>query len=205
MDPEEVKEITGRILSEVSKIVAKYDGFVEKYVGDAVMAIFGIPKAHEDDPIRAAKAASEIHQLVDTMSPEIEQETGYPISMHTGINTGLVVTGDDDRVAYIMEKGKIIGAGRLSEEDGVNVLRGMRVIKEYRHHGLGNAILESLLNEISGVECYCIPFRNLDRFYAAKGFNEINPSTAPISLLNRFREYKSRDLDVIIMKKGPMN
>ena len=96
MDPEEVKEITGRIFSEVSKIVAKYDGFVEKYVGDAVMAIFGIPKAHEDDPIRAAKAASEIHQLVDTMSPEIEQETGYPISMHTGINTGLVVTGEVD-------------------------------------------------------------------------------------------------------------
>ena len=96
LDPEEVKEITSRIFGEISKIVSKYDGFIEKYVGDAVMAIFGIPKAHEDDPLRAAKAAREIHQLVDEISPEVEQKTGYPISMHTGINTGLVVTGEVD-------------------------------------------------------------------------------------------------------------
>ena len=57
LDPEEVKEITSRIFGEISKIVANYDGFIEKYAGDAVMAIFGVPQAHEDDPIRAIKAA----------------------------------------------------------------------------------------------------------------------------------------------------
>jgi len=46
LDPEEVKELTSQIFGEISKIVANYDGFIEKYVGDAVMAIFGIPKAH---------------------------------------------------------------------------------------------------------------------------------------------------------------
>jgi len=100
LDPEEVKEITSRIFSEVSKIVATYDGFIEKYAGDAVMAIFGVPQAHEDDPIRAIKAAREIHQLVDAMSPEVEKKIGQSISMHTGINTGLVVTGEVD-----MERG----------------------------------------------------------------------------------------------------
>jgi len=100
LDPEEVKEITGRIFGEISKIVANYDGFIEKYAGDAVMAIFGVPQAHEDDPIRAIKAAREIHQLVDTISPEVENKIGQPISMHTGINTGLVVTGEVD-----MERG----------------------------------------------------------------------------------------------------
>ncbi len=100
LDPEEVKEITSRIFGEVSKIVAKYDGFIEKYAGDAVMAIFGVPQAHEDDPIRAIKAAREIHQLVDAISPEVEKRIGQPISMHTGINTGLVVTGEVD-----MERG----------------------------------------------------------------------------------------------------
>ena len=45
LDPEEVKEITIRIFGEISKIVDKYDGFIEKYAGDAVMAIFGVPKA----------------------------------------------------------------------------------------------------------------------------------------------------------------
>jgi class 3 adenylate cyclase/tetratricopeptide (TPR) repeat protein len=94
LDPEEVKEITSRIFGEISKIVANYDGFIEKYAGDAVMAIFGVPQAHEDDPIRAIKAAREIHQLVDVISPGVEKKIGQSISMHTGINTGLVVTGE---------------------------------------------------------------------------------------------------------------
>jgi len=96
LDPEDIKEITSRIFGEISKIVASYDGFIEKYAGDAVMAIFGVPKAHEDDPIRAIKAAREIHQLVDSISPEVEKKIGQSISMHTGINTGLVVTGEVD-------------------------------------------------------------------------------------------------------------
>jgi class 3 adenylate cyclase/tetratricopeptide (TPR) repeat protein len=94
LDPEEVKEITSRIFGEISKIIANYDGFIEKYAGDAVMAIFGVPKAHEDDPIRAIKAAREIHQRVDAISPDVEKKIGQSISMHTGINTGLVVTGE---------------------------------------------------------------------------------------------------------------
>jgi class 3 adenylate cyclase len=96
LDPEDVKEITSKIFEGISVIIAKYEGFIEKYVGDAVMAIFGVPKSHEDDPVRAVKAAKEIHQLVDQMSPEIEQKINQPISMHTGINTGLVVTGSVD-------------------------------------------------------------------------------------------------------------
>jgi class 3 adenylate cyclase/tetratricopeptide (TPR) repeat protein len=100
LDPEEVKGITSRIYGEISKIVASYDGFIEKYAGDAVMAIFGVQKAHEDDPIRAVRAAREIHELVDAISPEVENMIEQPISMHTGINTGLVVTGEVD-----MERG----------------------------------------------------------------------------------------------------
>ena len=100
LDPEEVKEITSQIFGEISKIVGQYDGFIEKFAGDAVMAIFGVPKAHEDDPIRAVKAAREIHEFVDAISPDVENKIGQPISMHTGINTGLVVTGEVD-----MERG----------------------------------------------------------------------------------------------------
>ena len=96
LDPEEVKAITSRIFGEISKIVSKYDGFIEKYAGDAVMALFGVPRAHEDDPIRAIKVAREIHECVDAISPEIETRIGQPLSMHSGINSGLVVTGEVD-------------------------------------------------------------------------------------------------------------
>ena len=94
LDPEEVKEIMSRVFGEIAQVVTKYEGFIEKFIGDAVVAFFGIPKAHEDDPIRAIIVAREIHELVSAMSPDVEKRTGKPISMHTGINTGLVVTGE---------------------------------------------------------------------------------------------------------------
>ena len=100
LDPEDVKEIMSRIFGRISKVIDKYEGFVEKFVGDAVMALFGVPKTHEDDPVRAIRAAREIHDLVEALSPELEEKVGRPLSMHTGINTGLVVTGEVD-----MEKG----------------------------------------------------------------------------------------------------
>jgi class 3 adenylate cyclase len=121
LDPEEVKEITSRIFGEVSKIVATYDGFIEKYAGDAVMAIFGVPHTHEDDPIRAIKAGREIHQLVDAISPDVEKKIGQSISMHTGINSGLVVTGE------------------LNMERGTHGVVGDTINLASRLSGIGNA------------------------------------------------------------------
>ena len=96
LDPEEVKEIMSRIFGEITQIIKRYDGFIERFIGDAVMAVFGIPKAHEDDPVRAIRAAVEIHAAVESFSPQFEERIGRPLTMHIGINTGLVVTGDVD-------------------------------------------------------------------------------------------------------------
>jgi len=93
LDPEEVREITSRIFGEIAQVVAKYEGFIEKFVGDAVLAIFGAIRAYEDDPVRAIRAAREIHNLVESLSPRYEEKVGQPLLMHSGISTGLVVTG----------------------------------------------------------------------------------------------------------------
>lgn len=69
---------------------------VKKSDADIKVAIFGVPKVHEDDPVRTIRAAREIHEQVEALSPEIEKKIGQPISMPTGINTGLVVTGKVD-------------------------------------------------------------------------------------------------------------
>ena len=94
MDTEETKEIMGNIFGEISKVVAKYGGFIEKFIGDAVMALFGVPTSHEDDPVRAIKASREIHDVVSSLSSKFEKRIGKALCMHTGICTGLVVTGE---------------------------------------------------------------------------------------------------------------
>ncbi len=99
-DPEQVKQITGHIFTRVKEIVANYEGFIDRLMGDGVLAFFGIPKAHEDDPGRAVQAAIEIHAFVKGLSPQYESRIGVPLSMHSGINTGLVVTAEVD-----LEKG----------------------------------------------------------------------------------------------------
>jgi hypothetical protein len=58
------------------------------------MALFGANQSHEDDPVRTVKAAKETHDLVKALSPQYEEKIGQPLSMHSGINTGLVVTGE---------------------------------------------------------------------------------------------------------------
>jgi class 3 adenylate cyclase/tetratricopeptide (TPR) repeat protein len=96
LDPEEVREIMTRVFGEIAQVVTNYEGFIEKFIGDAVMALFGVPKSHEDDPIRAIRAAREIHERIENLNPELQEKIGRPLSMHTGINTGLVITGKVD-------------------------------------------------------------------------------------------------------------
>jgi class 3 adenylate cyclase/tetratricopeptide (TPR) repeat protein len=120
LDPEEVKEIVNRIFGQIKSVIAKYEGFIEKFAGDAVMAIFGVPQSHEDDPIRAIKAAREIHDLVANISPELEEKIRQPISMHSGINTGLAVTGEVNPEAgtHGVSGDALNLASRLSDQAG---------------------------------------------------------------------------------------
>jgi class 3 adenylate cyclase/tetratricopeptide (TPR) repeat protein len=102
LDPEEVKEIMGQIFGKIASVVNKYDGTIEKFIGDAAVAFFGVPKTHEDDPVRAIRAAREIDKAVAFVSLQFESKVGKHLTMHTGINTGLVVTGE-----VTLEKGTI--------------------------------------------------------------------------------------------------
>jgi class 3 adenylate cyclase len=94
LDPEETREIMGRIFSRAAEVVGRYGGRIEKFIGDAIMAIFGVPQAHEDDPVRAIRAALELHEAVEGLRPEVQRRAGAAIALHSGINTGLVVTGE---------------------------------------------------------------------------------------------------------------
>ncbi len=91
LDPEELNELMGAIFGAIGKIIAAYEGFIEKFMGDAVVAFFGVPAAHEDDPVRAILAAREIHRVIASLHPEVRGRKIPPLSMHSGISSGLVV------------------------------------------------------------------------------------------------------------------
>jgi adenylate cyclase len=93
LDPEEVREFQNALFATLAQAIQAVDGFVEKFVGDAVMAVFGAPVAHEDDPQRALAAALDMLARGATLSRQWERRLGQPVSLHVGVHTGPVVAG----------------------------------------------------------------------------------------------------------------
>ncbi|MDQ3881325.1 MAG: AAA family ATPase, partial [Chloroflexota bacterium] len=94
LDPESLRALIGRYFAEIKRIVERHGGLVEKFIGDAVMAVFGIPSVHEDDALRAVRAAVEIRERLAEMNADLVAERGLSINFRTGLNTGEVVAGD---------------------------------------------------------------------------------------------------------------
>lgn len=93
LDPETLRTFQNALFETMAQAIAHYDGFVEKFVGDAVMAVFGAPRAHEDDPMRAIDAAQDMMQRVDQLSAQWAARLGRPVTLHIGVHTGAVVAG----------------------------------------------------------------------------------------------------------------
>ncbi len=94
LDPEDVRDIVNKVWERAGEIVGRYDGRINKLLGDAVMAVFGDPVAHEDDPLRAVRAALELHEAVEALNKDVEPRIGSAIGMHSGVNTGVVLTSE---------------------------------------------------------------------------------------------------------------
>ncbi|MEE8436126.1 MAG: adenylate/guanylate cyclase domain-containing protein, partial [bacterium] len=122
LDPEEVTIIMGHFKEAAERIVAAHGGTVNQFVGDEVFALFGIPTAHEDDPQRAVRAALELHEAVRALSDDIEARLGETLRLHSGINTGLVVTspGDGTGGRYDVTGDAINTAARLVAQAEAN-------------------------------------------------------------------------------------
>src|SRR2546421_10162189 len=94
VDAESVRELTFRYFHEMRSAIERHGGTVEKFAGDAVMAVFGVPEAHEDDPLRACRAAAEMQQRLTELNRELERRYGSTLAIRIGVNTGEVVAGD---------------------------------------------------------------------------------------------------------------
>src|SRR5207302_6585613 len=80
LDPESLRALMGRYFAAMKEVIERHGGTVEKFIGDAVMAVFGIPVLHEDDALRAVRAASEIRDRLTELNAELPASRGLSLS-----------------------------------------------------------------------------------------------------------------------------
>jgi adenylate cyclase len=148
LDPEDVRALQTDLFQELTAAIESYGGFVEKYVGDAVMAVFGAPVAHEDDPERALRAALAMHERTSALSRRWERRLGQPIALHVGVNTGPVVAGNLGAMAgaaYAVTGDTVNTASRLQNAAG----SGETLVSRATHHLTRHAFAFDPLPELS--------------------------------------------------------
>jgi class 3 adenylate cyclase/tetratricopeptide (TPR) repeat protein len=94
LDPETLHSVMSSYFDEMRLVLERHGGTVEKFIGDAVMAVFGVPVAHEDDALRAVRAAAEMQNRLLELNVELKRGYGIALDMRIGVNTGEVVAGD---------------------------------------------------------------------------------------------------------------
>ena len=127
-DPEEMVQLLNRYLKQMSTIILAYDGIIDEIIGDAILAVFGAPDPHENDPQRAVACAIEMQNRLARVNTKL-MEDGYPaLEMGIGINTGSVIVGNigsDLRMKYGIVGDTVNQAARIeSNSIGGQVLIG---------------------------------------------------------------------------------
>ena len=115
MDPESMRWILDRFFGLIKSRVELHGGRVEKFIGDAAVAVFGLPRVHEDDPLRATRAAIAIRDSVIELDKEVDRQRGITLATRIGINTGEVVTGDPAAEAISITGAPVNLAARLEQ------------------------------------------------------------------------------------------
>jgi class 3 adenylate cyclase len=115
IDPESTRRMLARYFDVMRRVVERHGGTVEKFIGDAVMAVFGIPFLHEDDSLRAVRAAHELGIAVAALNDELSGAGWPPISLRVGVNTGEVVAGDSAASQTLVTGDAVNVAARLEQ------------------------------------------------------------------------------------------
>jgi class 3 adenylate cyclase/tetratricopeptide (TPR) repeat protein len=159
-DPEDVRQLLSEIIGRGREIVKSYGGHVERVIGDEILAVFGLPKVHEDDAVRAIKAAQELHADVVRIGASARHRFDQPINMHTGINSGLVVI---DQLSprdgeYGISGDAVNLASRLADMAGPNeILVGPEAYKQaYGYFGFDRKPTAQIKGKSETIHIYAV-------------------------------------------------
>jgi class 3 adenylate cyclase/tetratricopeptide (TPR) repeat protein len=116
--PEALRDIMSRYFDEMQRVLDRHGATVEKFIGDAVMAVFGLPVRHEDDAVRAVRAAADMQQALPELNASFERDWGITLGNHIGVNTGEVVAGDASLGQRLVSGDTVNVAARLEQAAG---------------------------------------------------------------------------------------
>jgi predicted ATPase/class 3 adenylate cyclase len=205
LDPEDLKELIDTYLGKMAEIINKYDGTVDKFIGDAVMALFGAPSAHEDDPERALRSALEIQEAMEVIGKRIKQE----IKLHVGISCGEVIVGGlggEHRVDYTAIGDVVNLASRLQSiaEPGQTVV-SQRIYERtqgaFQFQSLGSIELKG---KAAPVNVFALekPIREYDKIPMRKISTELIGRETELQLLTQVVEDAKKGHGVVVHLKG---
>ena len=141
LDPEVLRGVLDRYFELLRQAIERHGGIVEKFIGDAAMAVFGIPALHEDDAIRAVRAASELRDALAEPSAELTGRPGLPLQVRVGLNTGEVfVRAGESGEAFAT--GNAVNIAKRLEEAALpgEILIGESTYRLVRHAVEGEAV-----------------------------------------------------------------
>jgi predicted ATPase/class 3 adenylate cyclase len=134
LDSESLREVMSRYFEEMQAILEEHGGRVEKYIGDAIMAVFGLPRIHEEDALRAVRAAAAMQAALRTLNDELEERWGVRLENRTGVNTGEVVAGDPAAGQRLVTGDAVNVAARLEQAaPTLEILVGEPTYRLVRH------------------------------------------------------------------------
>ncbi len=115
LDSESLREVLSVYFSAMRKVLERHGGTVEKYIGDAIMAVFGLPRLHEDDALRAVSAAFDMRTALMEVNGRLQASWGVTLQNRTGVNTGEVVAGDPSTGQRLATGDTVNVAARLEQ------------------------------------------------------------------------------------------
>ena len=115
LDTETLREVLNVYFTEMKTVLERHGGTVEKFIGDAVMAVFGLPRVHEDDALRAVRAAADMQRALARVNERLEAEWGVRLENRIGVNTGEVVAGDVTAGQRLVTGDAVNTAARLEQ------------------------------------------------------------------------------------------
>ena len=140
LDPEAFRHVQLRYFAVCEGALLRHGGTVEKFIGDAVLCVFGTPVAREDDGVRACRAALDLVGAVDALNVELEVEWGVRLSVRTGVNTGLVAAGDPSGGQVLVTGDAVNTAARLEQAAGA-----------------GEVLIGAMTRALLGEDGVCVP------------------------------------------------